>query len=315
MNEQPWTLQQMPSQQGRSVIVTGANSGLGLETVKAFAARDAQVILAVRNTEAGEQVASELRRENPGSKLKVMRLDLADLGSVRSFAQTFQQEHARLDLLINNAGVMAIPRRTTKDGFEMQFGTNHLGHFALTGLLLPALLATPASRIVTVSSRAHVIGRMNFNDLMGNKRYSPWLAYGQSKLANLLFTLELQRQLRLARSGTLAVSCHPGWSATNLQYVAPQMSGSGFMMWANQLANRLFSQPASQGVLPTLYAATSSTIEGGEYIGPHQDTRGHPVRVRANPRAYDAGAAKQLWAISEDLTGVHYEFRVPARVH
>ncbi|GEM48140.1 oxidoreductase [Deinococcus cellulosilyticus] len=314
MNEQPWTLQQMPSQKGKTVIVTGANSGLGLETVKAFAARDARVILAVRNTEAGERVVSELQEEHPRSKVTVMALDLADLKSVRDFAQKFQQEHSRLDLLINNAGVMAIPHRTTKDGFEMQFGTNHLGHFALTGQVLPALLATPGSRIINVSSRAHVIGRMNFNDLMGNKRYSPWLAYGQSKLANLLFTLELQRQLKLTRAETLAVSCHPGWSATNLQYVAPQMTRSSLMLRLNQLANQLFSQPASEGVLPTLYAATSSTIEGGEYIGPHRDTKGYPVRVRANPRAYDAGAAKQLWSISEDLTGVQYSFSVPAGV-
>ncbi|GGJ21933.1 oxidoreductase [Deinococcus roseus] len=314
MSEQPWTIHQMPSQQHKTVIVTGANSGLGLETVKAFAARDAQIILAVRNVTAGEQVAAEILKQHPRSKLKVMALDLADLGSVRLFAQKFIQEHRRLHLLINNAGVMAIPRKTTKDGFEMQFGTNHLGHFALTGLLLPVLLSTQDSRIVNVSSRAHTIGRMNFKDLMGQRGYSPWPAYGQSKLANLLFTLELQRQLKLAQSSTLAVSCHPGWSATNLQFVAPQMSQSGFMMWVNRTANQLFAQPAEQGVLPTLYAATSDTIAGGEYIGPHKDTRGYPVKVRANRRAYDAEAAKQLWTISEDLTRVQYQFRVPAGV-
>lgn len=311
MSQQPWTIHQMPSQQNKTFIVTGANSGIGLEAVKVLAARNATLVLAVRNTQAGEEVAAHLRKQHPQAQLHVMPLDLADLKSVQAFAQMFMQKHRKLDVLINNAGIMAIPRRTTKDGFEMQLGTNHLGHFALTGLLMPVLLSTPHSRIVNVSSRAHVIGCMNFRDLMGQKRYSAWPAYGQSKLANLLFTLELQRQLKLAHSSTLAVSCHPGWAATNLQYVAPKMSGSSFMMQLNQLANRLFAQPADQGALPTLFAATSDTIQGGEYIGPHKDTKGHPVPVKANPRAYDLQSARTLWTISEDLTRVQYSFRVP----
>ena len=212
-----WTTKDIPDQSGKIAIVTGANSGIGFEAAKALAAKGAHVVMACRNMEKGEKAVDDIRAATPAAQLALKQLDLADLGSVRTFAADYQAQHSQLHMLINNAGVMALPYRTTEDGFEMQFGTNHLGHFALTGLLLPTLFATPGSRIVTVSSMAHQMGTIQFDDLGWEKSYSKWRAYGMSKLANLLFTYELQRKLTAAGADTIAVAVHPGYSATNLQ--------------------------------------------------------------------------------------------------
>ncbi len=304
-----WTMADMPDQHGRQIIVTGANSGIGYETVRALAARGAQVTLAVRNAEKGQAAVERLTDENPQAAVEVMPLNLADLASVRQFAEAWQQRSRSLSLLINNAGVMAIPFRRTADGFEMQFGTNHLGHFALTGLLLPTLLATPDARVVTVSSMNHMAGSIQFDNLDGAKDYRVWRAYGQSKLANILFAYELDRRLRAAGASTISVACHPGYAATNLQAVGPQMSGSRFMQAVFQAANRLFAQSAAMGALPVLYAATAPEVVGGDYIGPRQwgGAHGYPGKARSSPRSYDADLAKRLWDASETLTGVHYD--------
>jgi NAD(P)-dependent dehydrogenase (short-subunit alcohol dehydrogenase family) len=301
----PWTVRDVPDQTGRTVIVTGANSGIGFEAAKALAAAGAETVLACRDAAKGEDAAVRIRAASAGARVEVRPLDLASLASVRDFAKGFGDAHERLDLLVNNAGVMAIPRRSTVDGFEMQLGTNHLGHFALTGLLFERILETPGSRVVNVSSTAHRMGRIDFDDLQGERRYSRWGAYGQSKLANLLFTLELAR-----RQGgrALAVACHPGWAATNLQVAGPRMDGSRWMEAVAGGLNRLFGQDAAAGALPTLYAATAPEVESGDYIGPDGlgEAWGHPKKVGSSARARNAADARRLWEVSEALTGVHY---------
>ena len=239
--------------------------------------------------------------------MTVGRLDLADLSSVRAFAESLAAPRAQLDLLINNAGIMAAPRRLTKDGFESQFGTNHLGHFALTGLLLPALLKAPAPRVVTVSSHLHRRGTMRFDDLQGERKYDRWGAYGQSKLANLMFCFELQRRAIEAGVALLSMAAHPGYASTNLQFAATDRFYEKALGW---IGNRLFAQGADMGALPTLYAATVPDLPGGTYIGPggRAEQRGHPKVVTAAGKAYDEAAWRRLWEISEQLTGVHYEF-------
>jgi len=235
-------------------------------------------------------------------------LDLASLSSVRDFAKGVLDRHERLDVLVNNAGVMAIPHRTTADGFEMQLGTNHLGHFALTGLLFERLLAQPGSRVVTVSSTAHRGGRINFQDLQSERRYSRWGAYGQSKLANLLFTRHLACRVRDSGHALVVAACHPGWAATNLQFAGARMDGSRVIETLAAVANRLFSQDAATGALPTLYAATAPGVASGDYIGPDgfAETWGYPTKVGSSLRARDDEAARRLWGVSEALTGVHY---------
>jgi NAD(P)-dependent dehydrogenase (short-subunit alcohol dehydrogenase family) len=305
----PWTADDMPDLTGRTVVVTGANSGIGFEAAREFARHGADVTLAVRDTGKGETAAARIRAAAPHASVAVSRLDLADLASVRAFAADWSAAHpVGLDLLVNNAGVMAIPRRQTADGFEMQFGTNHLGHFALTGLLLPALVARPRSRVVSVSSGAHRLGRMDFDDLMGARRYHPWRAYGQSKLANLLFTSELQRRLDAADVPILAVAAHPGYAATNLQAVGPQMSGRGWLVQPMELANRFLAQSAEMGALPTLFAATAPGLPGGAYVGPDgfMEQRGHPRLVGRSSAAQNTVDARRLWEASERLTGVTY---------
>ncbi len=304
----PWTAKDIADQTGRTIVVTGANSGIGLEAVRSLAAAGAHVVLACRDPKRGQQAADELRSEQPAASIELALLDLASLASVRDFAKQFSDSHERLDILVNNAGVMAIPQRSTADGFEMQLGTNHLGHFALTGLLLPRLLATEDSRVVNVSSTAHKTGRMNFDDLQSEKRYSRWGAYGQSKLANLLFSYELQRRLAAAGHDTTSVACHPGWSATNLQTAGPKMDGSRLWQRLAELGNRLFSQDAAMGCLPTLYAATAPGVEGGDYIGPDRmfETWGHPTKVSSSARSHDRDAADRLWRRSEELTAVRF---------
>ncbi len=309
-----WKAADLPDLTGRTAIVTGANSGIGFHVADALAHRGADVTLAVRNSDKGEAALGRILASSPGARVTVEQLDLADLASVRSFTRAWPQAHpGGLDLLVNNAGVMAIPRRTTVDGYEMQFATNHLGHFALTGLLLPALVARPRSRVVTVSSGAHRFGRMNFDDLMGARRYQPWRAYGQSKLANLLFTSELQRRLDLNGLSTLAMAAHPGYSATNLQGVGPAMSGQQWIAGPIEFANRLIGQPAEMGALPVLFAATAPGIPGDSYVGPDGflEQRGYPRLVDRKKQALSRPDAERLWRVSEDLTGVHYPLDLP----
>ena len=305
----PWTADDIPPQAGRTVVITGANSGIGYEAARQLAAKGAHVLLACRDQAKGRWALESITAAQPSASVELMELDLADLGSIRRFAAAARAASPALHVLCNNAGVMAIPHRTTRDGFEMQFGTNHLGHFALTGLLLERLLATPGARVVTVSSGAHKFGVMHWNDLQGERSYGSWRAYGQSKLANLLFTYELQRRLVTAHAGLISVACHPGYAATNLQAAGPRMQGSsiGEAVW--ELANRLLAQSAAMGALPTLYAATAPDVQGGDYIGPDGfgEQRGHPKKVRSNARSHDPEAQRRLWKISEQLVGVRYD--------
>jgi len=302
-----WTAADMPDQSGRVAVVTGANSGLGLVTARELARVGATVVMACRSTARGDEAATSIHSAVPGAALEVEALDLADLESVRSFAGRMGEAHGRLDLLINNAGIMAAPRRLTKDGFESQIGTNHLGHFALTGLLLGGLERAAAPRVVTLSSQLHRRGTMNFDDLQGERSYSRWGAYGQTKLANLMFCFELQRRAVEAGSPLLSLAAHPGYSATNLQFAAPDRFYEKAYMW---IGNRLFAQSADMGALPTLYAATVPDLPGGTYIGPdgRGEQRGYPNVVSAARKAYEKSDWRRLWEISEELTGVHYEF-------
>jgi NAD(P)-dependent dehydrogenase (short-subunit alcohol dehydrogenase family) len=300
----PWTPDQIPDQHGRTAIVTGANSGIGLAAARELARAGAHVIMACRDTAKGERAAQSIREQVPDAELDVAALDLASLDSVRQFAEGYS--FAGPDLLINNAGVMVPPKRTTADGFELQFGTNHLGHFALTGRLLDKLLTTPDSRVVTVSSTAHKIGRINFDDLQSARSYRRWPAYGQSKLANLLFALELDRRLRAGDSGLLSVAAHPGYAATNLQFA---VTPSRIERIGSVVLNRIWAQDADHGALPTLYAATAD-IAGGSFVGPDgfQEMRGHPTLVKPTRAAQDPDTARRLWDVSESLTGVSFHF-------
>jgi NAD(P)-dependent dehydrogenase (short-subunit alcohol dehydrogenase family) len=305
----PWSADDLPDLSGKTIIVTGGNSGIGYEAALQFARKRATVVLACRNLEKARVAADQIVAANRGAAVETMELDLASLASVRNFADTFRRGHRALHALCNNAGVMAIPYRRTADGFEMQFGTNHLGHFALTGLLLDPMLATDGARVVNVSSGAHRTGRIRFDDLQWEHGYRKWFAYGQSKLANLLFTFELQRKLEAAGKSLISVACHPGYAATNLQAAGPRMQGSSFMESLMGVSNRLFAQSAAMGALPTLYAAAAPEVRGGDYIGPDGfgEMWGNPAKVGCSAAARDAAAAARLWAVSEELTGVRYE--------
>ena len=303
-----WTADRMPDQGGRVAVVTGANSGIGLIAARELARHGARVILACRNTEKGHAAAAEVAAAAPaGADVEVRALDLGNLESVQSFASGLEDK--RLDLLINNAGIMMPPRQTTADGFELQFATNHLGHFALTALLLERLAAADAARVVTLSSIEHKSGRLDFDDLQGERAYSPRSAYQQSKLANAAFGIELDRRLRAAGSPVISVLAHPGYSATNLQSTGPTGPAKALM----RISNRLVAQSPERGALPTLYAATAPDIQGGAYYGPDgfQELRGHPTRVEAIPAAHDAYAGRRLWEVSEQLTGVRYALPAP----
>ena len=294
-----WTFDHIPNQSGRHAIVTGANTGIGFETARALARKGARVTLACRSIEKGQAAAGRILAETPDASVSLEQLDLADLRNVEIFAQRFSEQHDRLDLLILNAGVMVPPESKTAQGFELQFGVNHLGHFALTGALLPLIQATPESRIVVLSSTAAAAGAMHFEDLNYEKRsYSPWPAYGQSKLANQLFTLELQRRLRAAGSSVLVTAAHPGWTQTDLQRTSGMAS----------FLSPLFGMKPPQGALPTLRAATDPEADGGDYYGPDgfMQMRGYPTRVDMVKKALDPADAARLWQLSEDLTGVHY---------
>ena len=308
-----WTTSDIPDQSGRLAVVTGANSGIGLVAARELARAGAHVVMAVRDTARGADAARKVRSAASAAsaaEVEVMELDLADLSSVRSFATAFGGGHDGPDLLVNNAGVMALPHRTTADGFEMQFGTNHLGHFALTGLLLPGLSGRPDPRVVTVSSGAHKMGKIDFGDLQGERRYQKWKAYGQSKLANLLFAFELGRRASAAGLPLTSVAAHPGYAATNLQSAGPKMSGSGLEERLMSLVNRVVAQDDEHGALPTLYAATEPNLPSGSYVGPDGplEMRGRPRLVGASERAWDEQTARRLWETSEELTGVHYDF-------
>jgi NAD(P)-dependent dehydrogenase (short-subunit alcohol dehydrogenase family) len=292
-----WTAADMPDQAGRTAIVTGANSGLGASIARELARAGATVVLACRNTAKGDEVARSI---GPGGRVE--QLDLADLASVRAFAERLDDQ--RVDILVNNAGVMAPPRRLTADGFESQFGINHLGHFALTGLLLPKLLQAPEPRVVTQSSGAHRLGWIHFDNLQGQRRYNNWLWYGQSKLANLMFAFELQKR---AGDRLKSLACHPGYAATNLQFAGPARFYERATM---AITNRVIAQSADMGALPALYAATVPDVPGGAFIGPDQmfEQRGYPHLVTAAGRAYDEQAWARLWQVSEELTGIQYVF-------
>ncbi len=304
-----WTSANLPDQTGRVALVTGGNSGLGFHTCRMLAASGARVLLASRSAQRGDQARAEILQALPTAQLEVTALDLADLDSVRRCAENLLSDLGRLDLLVNNAGVMAMPRQETANGLERQFGVNHLGHFALTGALLSLLLNTPGSRIVNVSSMAHRSGRLNFSDLHGRQKYSPFGAYAQSKLANLLFTLELQRRLESIKADTICVSAHPGFAATNLQYAAAREKGSAIELVIMRILNATLSQSAEQGALPQLYAATAPDVNGGDYIGPDgwMQMRGYPKKHLAKGTAYDLEAAQELWRLSVELTGETFE--------
>ncbi len=301
-----WTAADIPDQSGRTAVVTGANSGLGLITARELARAGATVVLACRDTAKGERALASFGRADA----RVERLDLADLASVRELAAALAGSCDRVDLLVNNAGIMAAPRRLTVDGFESQFGTNHLGHFALTGLLLPVLSVAPAPRVVTLSSGMHRSGSIKFGDLQREHGYNNWLAYGQSKLANLMFCFELQRRAVAAESPLLSLAAHPGYAATNLQFAAP---AHAYERWFMAIGNQLFAQSAEMGALPVLYAATFAGLPGGTFVGPDgfMEGRGHPKIVTAAGKAYDEDAWRRLWEASEELTGVRYEFPEP----
>jgi NAD(P)-dependent dehydrogenase (short-subunit alcohol dehydrogenase family) len=299
-----WTTEKMPRLDGKVVVVTGANSGIGFEAARGFADAGAHVVFACRNQDKAQDALQQLRSDiGDDASAEFMRLDLASLASVEDFAGALRDKFDRLDRLVNNAGVMVPPFSRTEDGFELQFGVNHLGHFALTGQLLDLLLDTDESRVVTVSSMAHRIGWMNLDDPnWERRRYNAWLAYGQSKLANLLFTHELQRKLQTADTDSVATAAHPGWSATSLQRHS----------LAGKTGNSFFAQPAHAGAWPTMAAAVAP-VDGGEYFGPggFLEIAGPAKRVGSNTRARDKAAAARLWELSEELTGVRYDFDDP----
>ena len=297
MSASKWTAADLPDLSGRTVVITGATSGIGRAAAREFARAGAHTVLAVRDTARGEQVAAEF-----GGSTEVRHLDLTDLASVRAFAQGWS---GTIDVLVNNAGVMATPESRTKDGFELQIGTNHLGHFALTGLLIEHV----ADRVVTIASGAHRMGRIRLDDLNWATGYDRWRAYGQSKLANLLFTLELQRRLDEAGSSVRALAAHPGYSSTRLQSRTQNLLWNGFM----KIGNLVLAQSDEEGAWPTLYAATAD-LPGNAYVGPDGmgEMRGHPTVVDRTDAAQDAETARRLWELSEQLTGVRFTIPVAA---
>jgi NAD(P)-dependent dehydrogenase (short-subunit alcohol dehydrogenase family) len=297
-----WTSAEVPDQSGRIAIVTGANSGLGYDTAAVLADRGAHVVLAVRNLDKGKEAAGRIKAASPNAVVTLQELDLTSLESVRKAADELRAAHPRIDLLINNAGVMYVPtRETTKDGFEMQFGTNHLGHFALTGLLLDNMLSVDGSRVVTVSSVGHrILARIHFDDPALTRKYNRVEAYGQSKLANLMFTYDLNRRLRLRGAPTVALAAHPGFADTELMRYLPDFVPS--WMW------RPVTQPADKGALPTLRAATDPDARGGQYYGPDGigEVKGHPKVVASSAQSRNEDLQRRLWTLSEELTGVTF---------
>jgi NAD(P)-dependent dehydrogenase (short-subunit alcohol dehydrogenase family) len=299
-----WTTDQIPDQTGRTAVVTGANSGLGLVTAEQLARAGATVVLACRNVQKGADAADGIRAVVPEAHLDVVELDLSSLRSVRRFADNL--DVAELDLLVNNAGIMMTPQQRTEDGFELQLGTNHLGHFALTGLLLARLDRAEAARVVTLSSLEHKAGHLDFDDLQSEHHYGRRKAYRQSKLANAAFGLELDRRLGAAGSPIASVLAHPGYAATRIQSAGPKA-----MKALMAVGDQVLAQSAERGAVPTLYAATAPGVEGGEYYGPNGplEVRGrHPKRARVSREARDPEVGRRLWTVSEQLTGVTYDF-------
>jgi NAD(P)-dependent dehydrogenase (short-subunit alcohol dehydrogenase family) len=299
-----WTLAQLPDQTGRTIIVTGANSGLGYASTRALAVAGAHVVMAVRSETRGRQALDTIAGELPGASLELRPLDLADLDSVRAFADAVRADGLTVDVLMNNAGIMMPPRSLSPQGSESQFAANHLGHFALTGLLLDSLAASTDARVVTVSSNMHKRGRIHFDDLTGERAYAPMGYYAQSKFANTVFGLELDRRLRAAGSPVRSVLAHPGYSATNLQ----NSGSTGVVNLLMRLGTVLMAQSVSAGALPQLYAATDPRVRGGDFVGPDglAENRGYPILVKPIAAATDRDTARRLWDISEELTGVHY---------
>ena len=299
-----WTTADIPDQTGRVAVITGANTGLGYETALALADHGAHVVLAVRNLDKGKDAAARITANSPHADVAVAELDLTSLQSIRAAADQLRADHDRIDLLINNAGVMFTPKATTKDGFELQLGTNHLGHFALTGLLLDHMLPVQDSRIVTVSSLGHrARAAIDFDDLQSERRYDRFAAYGRSKLANLLFTYELQRRLVANGGPTIAVAAHPGSSRTDLARNSPAWLRFTF----TALGPLLFQSP-HMGALSTLRAATDPSVRGGQYYGPggFAEQRGYPICVQSSAQSHDEEVQRRLWMVSEELTGVTY---------
>jgi NAD(P)-dependent dehydrogenase (short-subunit alcohol dehydrogenase family) len=302
-----WTYENITDQTGKIAIITGANSGIGFHTSRALAAKGAKVVMACRDLEKGQHAVSAILEDYPRSSLELFYLDLADLRSVKSLVHAFAEKHTHLHILINNAGLMATPYRQTVDGFELQFGVNHLGHFALTGLLLEQLLSTPAARVVTVTSMMYITGIIDFTDLMSQKKYNRWNGYARSKLANLLFVYELQRRLQAHGCSSISLAAHPGYAATNLQVTGPGMDQNRLLLLAMKTGN-LFAQSEKMGALPSLFAAVAPDAQGADFIGPGglMGMRGYPVKCQSNATSHDPATAERLWAVSEELTGVHY---------
>ena len=303
-----WTASDIPDQTGRTILITGANSGLGLRSAEALAAAGARVLMACRNATKAAAAQQQVAAKATGPAPEVVPLDLSDLDDVATCAKRLADDLERIDVLMNNAGVMAVPKARTAQGFEMQMGTNHLGHFALTGRVLPLLLAADAPRVITISSFGHKPGHIRWDDPNWEKgRYSAWPAYFQTKLANLLFTTELDRQAGEHGDKLLAAAAHPGYAATNLVASGPG-SANAVMRRGGAVVDKLLGQPDSMGALPQLYAATMPDVDGNDYFGPDGllEQRGYPTKVGRTRKAQDADAAKRLWALSEDLTGVSY---------
>ena len=305
--KQRWSSKDIPDLSGKTIIVTGGNSGLGHEAVKSFSAKGAETILACRNEQNGKLAKKEMQEEHPNAKINVMNLDLADLESIHSFVKKFNEKHSKLDVLLNNAGIIC-PYKKTKDNFEMQIGTNHLGHFALTGLLLDCLKNAKGSRIVNVSSLGHKYGKMNFNDFMyENGGYSIFKAYANTKLSNLLFTYELQRRFEKFDVGCIAVAAHPGVAKSDL---SKHVIKKPLYRIGMTIANSIMSQSTSMGALPEIRAAVDPLAKGGDYFGPggFQEWKGHPVKVKSNDASHDLNNAEKLWEISEKMTNIDYMF-------
>jgi protochlorophyllide reductase len=314
VTDEAWSLDDVGDQTGRIALVTGANSGIGLETVRVLADHGAHVVMACRDLEKAQRAADKLANDLEQTSLEVLALDLSDLVSVRRAAAQFSSEHARLDLLINNAGVMGTPYRQTADGFELQMATNHLGHFALTGLLLDRLLTTGHSRVVTVSSLMHRNGQIDFDDVAGLKIRNTWHHYGNSKLANLLFTAELSRRLRADGETTIAVAAHPGWTRSNLFGTGAAVGDARVRTRASRTIGSHLGQATAAGALPSLYAATAPEVASGQFIGPSHlfGLFGAPTVVQPAKRARSGADAARLWEISEELTDVRYSLPAPA---
>jgi NAD(P)-dependent dehydrogenase (short-subunit alcohol dehydrogenase family) len=308
MSKTKWTIENIPDLTGKVIIVTGGNSGLGYESVKAFAENGAEVVLASRSTEKGETAKTQIMKSNPKGKIRVMELDLMDFSSIKEFTREFRGKYDQLNVLLNNAGIMTTPYFLTKDGLEAQNGTNHFGHYALTGLLMDLIVKSPGSRIVNVSSNGHKYGKMDFENLLfeNGKDYTPMKSYARSKLSNLLFTYELQRAFELKGIDSIAVAAHPGASRTNLGRFLENK------WWFKPLFALMapFTQDQAQGALPQIRASVDPNVKGGEYYGPSGfgEMKGDPVLVKSNNASHDQEDAKQLWEVSQKLTGITYEF-------